>query len=389
MEYWMYLSLWKEHGGAPGIDLYSANAETGEISFCRKLEEKISFGCSFVDEKRKILYVCNEDEKLWGAPCETGRIYGYQISAEDGSLTELFRRDTYCANPCYVSMDASGEYLVVAHISASGKIAKMKKGPDGKYAPEIISRDTLLELYAVNEDGTLGDLLDVKMHEVDPASKFKASLMHCAVFSPSGNLFAVCDKGDGHVYLYTIDRERRELKLLSRTMTDVRGATPRYCVFHPTKPYFVVNHEKMQDGRMAVSSFRYTEDGEVEKIDTADVLPAGCVVPPRTQYEQQGLCISNDGAYVYSCLKGPNAVAVLALKEDGALRVLQHAPISGEWPRGLAILPGGKFVTASCLASGDVASYAVGADGCLQRVCAVTGSRGGTYMSFCEKVNPA
>lgn len=385
MEYWMYLSLWKEHGGSPGMDLYSVDTETGALDYCRKLDDKISFGCSVVDERKNILYVCNEDDKLWGSPCETGRIYGYKISPEDGSLTELFRRDTYCANPCYLSLDASGRYLVVVHTSAGRKIAKLKKGPDGRYAPEFISRDALLQLYAVNEDGSLGELLDVKQHEADPTAKFQTSIMHCVVFSPSGNLLAVCDKVNGHVYLYTIDRERGELRLLSRTMTDVPGASTRYCVFHPTKPYFVVNHEKMQDGRMAVSSFRYTEDGCVKKVCTVNVLPPDCAVPPKAQYEQQGLCISDDGHYVYSCLKGPNAIAVLALDEDGGLRVLQHISISGEWPRGLAKMPGGKYVVASCLVSGDLASYAVGEDGCLRRACSAAGSKGGAYMSFSQK----
>lgn len=383
---WMYLSLWKEHDGAPGMGLFSVGAETGEISFCSKLDERKSFGCSCFDARRNVLYVCNEEEKVWGVPYETGRIYGYKVSPEDGSLTELFHQDTYCPNPAYVSLDASGEYLVAAHHGASGSIARLRKDEHGKFVPELIAREAVLQLYAVKEDGTLGELLDVKKNPIDPESKMKGSFLHCAVFSPSGNLFAVCDKGDGRVYLYKIDREHKELKFLSRTMTDVPGAHPRYCVFHPTQPYFVVNHEHMADGRMIVSSFHYTEDGAVEKVSSVDVLPAGCVVPPKNHYEQQGLCISEDGNYVYSCLNGPNAIAVLALDgESGELRLVQHVPVTGEWPRGLALVPGGKFVVASCLVSGDLASYEVEADGRLRPTGSTAQLRGGAYMSFCPQ----
>lgn len=385
-KYWMYLSLWKEHGGAPGLGLFSVDGETGEITFHEKPEDKTSFGCSFFDSARNILYVCNETEKIWKVPYETGRIYGYQVSPEDGSLTELFHQDTYCPNPAYVSLDASGEYLVIAHHSMGGAIARLEKDEHGKYVPELICREATLQLYSVNEDGTPGELLDVKKHPVDPNSAPRGSFLHSAVFSPSGNLLAVCDKGDGRVYLYTIDREHQELKLLSRTMTDIQGAHPRYCAFHPTKPYFVVNHEQMKDGRMMVCSFRYTEDGAVEKVSAVNVLPQGCVAPPGSHYEQQGLCISEDGNHVYTCLNGPDSIAVLAWDgASGELQLVQNVPVAGEWPRGLALVPGGKFVIASCLVSGDVTSYAMDENGHLRPTGSAARLQGGSYISFCKQ----
>jgi len=59
--------------------------------------------------------------------------------------------------------------------------------------------------------------------------------------SPSGKLYACCDKGDGHLYLYTIEDEK--LKLLSRTLTAVPGSEPRHWAFHPTKSNLFINHE--------------------------------------------------------------------------------------------------------------------------------------------------
>lgn len=384
--YWMYLSLWKEHGGAPGLGIFSVNAETGELSFCEKPDDRHSFGCSYVDEKRKVLYVCNEEEKVWGVPYETGRIYGYKISPEDGKLTELFHKDTYCPNPAYIGVDNTGKFMVIAHHSITGSIAIPEKGPDGKTTIKLVSRVAMLELFSINEDGTLGELLDVKTHEVDANSRLRGSFLHCAVMAPSGDKLTVCDKGDGYVYLYAIDKEHGELKLLSRTMTDVPGARPRYCVFHPTKPYFVVNHEQMQDDRMMVSSFRYTEEGKVEKISSVDVFPEDCIAPPGNHYEQQGLCISEDGSHVYTCLNGPNTICVLSLDEDsGELSVAQQVPVTGEWPRGLAMMPGGKILMTSCLVSGDIASYSVKEDGRLEPTGFTANLKGGAYMSFSQK----
>ncbi len=384
--YWMYVSLWAEHGGAPGLGLYAADARTGKTAFKAQLLDGPSFGCSLTDPERKVLYLCNEEERVRGANYDTGRIYGYRISLTDGTLSELFRRDTYCPNPSYLALDPGGNYMIVAHHAPGGGLATLNRVADGSYAAQITPRESLLELYAVRDDGTLGDLLDLRTHAIDPDSKPYGSYLHCAVFAPNGKFFAVCDKGDGCVYLYELDREKEEMHLLSRTATDVPGAHPRYCVFHPTQPYFVVNHEQMTGGRMALSSFRYEESGAVEKVSTIDVLPPDCAIPPCSHFEQQGLCISRDGSYVYSCLNGPNAIAVLSLDgETGELKLVQRAPVKGEWPRGLALLPGGKFLAVSCLVSGDISVYAVGEDGRLTFVDSPKPLRGGAYLSFCER----
>lgn len=385
-KYWAYVSQWADRGAPPGLALYEADASTGKLSFCRQLNKEISFGCSFVDEKKNILYICNETERIRGTAYDTGRIYGYQICPEDGSLTELFHKDTYCPNPCFIGMDPNGEYMIVAHQNAATAIAKMKLDVDGKYIPELTFREAPIELFAVNEDGVLGELLDVKKHEIDPNSIPYGSFPHCAVFSPSGNLIAVCDKGDGCVYIYTIDRENKKLKLLSRTRVDVPGATPRYCVFHPEKPYFVVNNEKYRQGHLSVASFEYSEEGQARFVGAENVLANPVAKAERNQFEQQGLCISSDGRHIYSCIKGVNAICTILLNDaDGSLSIEQYTPIDGVWPRGMAMMPGGKYLVTTCLISGEVASYAVAEDGRLSLAYQAEKSPGSTYVSFCAK----
>lgn len=385
-KHWMYLGLWAEHGGAPGLGLFSADCESGSLQLEKQLDHEISFGASYYDPKRGILYLCNEIDKIFGVQYETGRIYGYKVSPSDGSLTELFRQDTFCPNPAYLSLDPSGEYMVVANYGLDGAIGKLRRDADGNFVNELTFRESLLELFSVNPDGTIGELLDIQKHDVDLNECPRGSHLHCAVFSPSGTVLAVCDKGSGKVHLYTIDRASKTLKLLSSTTTSAPTTCPRHCVFHPTKPYFVMNHEKERDGRMILSVFRYEDDGTVEEVCSTNVLPEGHIVPPRSHYEQQGLCFSMDGKYVYTGIKeGPNAIAVLSFDETtGQLELLQHAPIKGIWPRALAIMPGGKFIVSSCLVSGDVASYAIQDDGRLAEPGSTAVLKGGASMSFCE-----
>lgn len=377
----MYLSLWEEHGGAPGLARFAADPESGALQLLDQPDSQNSFGCSFVDRRRNILYVCNEVAQVRGIPYETGRIFGYRISPEDGSLTELFRKETFCPNPAYVSQSPDGRFLLVAHHSVTGAISRLEKTEDGSYALKQINREAPLVVFALDEAGVPGEIVDVQKHPIDPDSRPYGTYMHCCVFSPDGRFVAVCDKGDGRIYLYRFHPETGTFSLCSSTVTDVRGMHPRYCVFHPTLPYLVVNHEKEHGHRMMVTSFRYFEDGTLEKLSSVNLLADEDVVPERAHYEQQGLAISEDGSYVYTCVNGPNFIGVLSLDGQGTLRLVQRAAVDGQWPRGLALMPGGRHLVVTCLVSGDVITYPV-QEGLLGAPVKQAAIRGGAYLSF-------
>ena len=381
-KHWMYLGLWAEHGGAPGLGLFSADCESGSLQLEKQLDHEISFGASYYDPKRGILYLCNEIDKIFGVQYETGRIYGYKVSPSDGSLTELFRQDTFCPFPDYVSFTADKKYMIVPHHSWATGITNIEKDENGNYVPVTRWMDSAIDLFRMKPDGTIDKLVDVKKHRFDRRRKDYENKVtiphpHCAVRSPSGKLFAVCDKGDCHVYMYTVDPEKEELKLLSRTMSDAPLSESRYCAFHPTKPYFFVNHEHSAHGKMIVSAFRYDEDGNLTFINKVDCLPVG-----ETAKCGQGFCISKDGKYLYNLLNGYNAVAVLGIDQDsGELSVLQRIPVDGGNPRICALSPDGAFLITTCL-TGEIAVYQVGEDGLLTKTEHTANLRGSAYITF-------
>ncbi|MGM9521686.1 MAG: lactonase family protein [Oscillospiraceae bacterium] len=385
----MYVSLWKEHGGAPGLGLFSFDVKTGEIEFLKKLNSDISFNCSHIDTKNNILYISNEVEKIPGFNFSTGRIYGYRLSPETGDITELFHRETLCPNPSYLNFDSTGRFMIVAHHSSPNYSTRLEKNADGEFEPHVTFNDSVVELYEMNEDGTMGKLVDVKKHVSDAPLYDRFGRLgnchpHCVVFSPSGKLFAVCDKGDGKIYLYTIDRENKKLVLLNSALTDEEGCAPRYCAFHPTKPYIFVNHEHAHNNKLTVSSLKYDENGSIEKICTVSALPADYAMDD-SHHEQQGFCIHPSGKYLYSITHGFNSVAVFEVDENtGKISLKQNIPIEGEWPRGAALSPNGRFLVASCLASGDISVYSIGEDGCLTNTGSHAKLQGGSYISFYE-----
>lgn len=379
---YLYMSLWALHGGAPGLGLFSFDTETGAIELLRQLDDSRSFGPSLIDREKKILYLCNETNLSAETGYDTGRIYGFRIDPATGGLEELFRRDTFCPFPDYVSVSPDGRFMLVPHHSWAGSITTIERDADGKFHPVVRYMDSAIDLFTMKEDGTVDELVDVKKHRftqrtTDYEGRVTIPHPHCAVCSPSGKLYAVCDKGDGHIYLYTIDPTAKQLRLLSRTMTDVPLSEPRYCAFHPTLPYLFVNHEHTGHGRMIVSAFRYDEEGVLTPINKVDCLPleasANCA---------QGFCISRDGKYLYNLLNGYNAVAVLSIDQDtGAVAVIQHMEVDGPKPRNCALSPDGRFLITACL-SGEIAVYAVGPEGLLTPTEHKAFLKGSAYINF-------
>lgn len=384
-EIFLYMSLWGNHGGSPGLALFSFNTETGEIKLIRKLDESRSFGPSVIDPEKNILYVCNETNLEAELGYDSGRIYGFRIDPESGDLTELFRKETLCPSPDYIGFSHDKKYMIVPHHSNPRSITTIEKDANGNFFPVVRYMDSAIDLFTVNEDGIAEKLVDVRKHTftrktLDYENAMTIPHPHCAVCSPSGNFFAICDKGDCHLYLYAIDREKNELKLLSRTMTDEPLSEPRYCVFHPTKPYLYVNHEHSGNGKMMVSAFRYEENGTVTLINKVDCTPEG-----ETCMCGQGFCMSADGRYIYNELSCANCIAVLEVDpNDGSVSIKQHAPIEGAKSRNCQLSPDGRFLITACL-SGEIAVYAVGKDGCLTLTPHNAYMHGSAYINFYQK----
>lgn len=384
---YMYVSQWGEKMGAPGLSLFAFDPASGAMEKLAQLDAEKSFGCSFIDPVKNVMYVCNEGNLFPQAGYNTGRVYCYRLDPATGAITELNHRETYCPYPSYLSPDPTGRYLVVSNHSWTTYVTTAEKTADGRITPVNIPNDSLINLFALNEDGSLGAMTDIKKHTPAPGLRYTLEHRlttphpHCAVRSPSGRLYAVCDKGDGHLYLYAIDKETRQLKLLSRTLTDAPDSEPRYCVFHPTLPYLYVNHEHTPGDRITVTAFRYEEDGRLERLGALNADP-GSRQPPETIRQQQGMCIAPNGKYVYTQAHGYNLLFVLAVDERTGLLCQQQAvPLEGIWPRAVTTSPDGRFVITTSL-QGTMAVYAVGADGFLTDTGHRAHAQGGGYISF-------
>lgn len=365
-ESFAYIFSWSTKGGKPGLGLYRFNDDTGEIAFVKMLNEELSYGYATVDAQRGILYCGADTEKHDGLRAGGGgSLYAYRIDRETGEVAELNHVPSFCPNPSYVALDPERKFLVASMHSSMGNVSKVRKDAFGKYYIDVEFSDSGVILYALNEDGSIGDLLDINIHTGDgPSPRQLQPHAHCAVLAPRGDLFITCDKGNDGVYMYRIDKEKGKLSVVSGgAHAKQPGAAPRFAAFHPSSPFVYHNNEM----EMVIDSYRYDDRGRLEHLASTPVLPEEFKYPEGGRKSQQDLQMDPTGTYLYAMLHGTyEGISVFEIdKETGGLRFLQFAPVKGEWARAFAFSPNHKFLVTACLNSGNIESFAIGAGGTL------------------------
>lgn len=359
-----YAGGWTIKGGEPGIWLHIFDQETGEMTFVKKVDEEASIGFSFVDRENKILYCTHEGQDLPGLRVGGGgRVFAFHIDPETGDLTELCKVPSFATNASYLTLDATGRYMVVANHGNSGPITKSFQDAYGEYHLTLEYDDATVALFPVDEHGAVGKPCDIVKHTGSgPLPRQTMPHPHSALLSPDGKLIAVCDKGNDHIYMYRIDYEHKKLEQCTAPTAVPPGSRPRHCVFHPDKPYFYANHE----GLLQLSGYRYDEDGKLELIGRFDLLPEGTETNGKAS---QGICIHPSGKYIYNLTHGGECVSVMGVNEEtGELTLLQTAKLNSSWPRGCNISPNGKFLVVAEYEANELIVLCIASDGTLQIV---------------------
>ena len=380
----VYISSWAKGPGSPGahgLSGYEFHTQTGDLRWIETIEEDVLFNVTYFDRTRGVLYALEEANDLPGLRGGGGgRVFVFQIDPGSGRLRKIGCTPTWCASPCYLSLDQSGSFLLVSHQGSYAAVTKIGVDAQGSYYPVVERDDAAVELFEVHPDGTLGRLLDVdKRRGGGPEKRQVHARPHTAVMSPSGKLFAVCDKGNDTVSMYMLDQETGKLIRPRHIHQHEPGLLPRYCVFHPEKPWFYHNTES----NGVIYSFTYQENGQLLETGAYPAVPADCEMREKT-LEQQGLVISRDGRYIYDIVRGPNLAVVLEVDQtDGSLKTVCRQPIAGRWPRGCALSPDGRFLLVCCLDSGEVIEFAAGPDGRLHDTGKAYSNHAAAYAIFC------
>lgn len=358
-----YVGTWDLHKtrGADALVVCERDRTTGALTPIRSALPGVSVGAMHLDERRGVLYCVDEDTRHGPERQGAGGSVVALAVDDAGGLTEIGRSPSYGSLPSYVAVDVSGRFLLVTNHTASEPIVELSGTRAGEYRMTLSYDTATTVLLPLGEDGSIGEPLDVYVHEgpSGPRPGQTHPRPHSVVRSPSGAFFVVCDKGTDRIFTIGIDVDAGRIRVLEGGEFRARpGSSPRYSAFHPTRPFLFVNHE----AAAIVTSFRYSEAGELVLLCAESLIPGGDVDRPGIR--QSDLCVHPSGAFVYSLIRGGDSVCVLDVDQaSGHLRSRRTVPVGASGPRGCAVSPDGAFLYIAAAGSDEVRVWRIEQDG--------------------------
>ena len=371
---YVYIGSWRSNSdSAKGIGIYEYNEETGTMKYVKTVIDTIVIGALYIDKNRDVLYCTDElpynaDNNRGSFGGGGGQALALKIDPETGDLNLISRVPSYGANPSFVATDPESGYLLLTNYGTRDvSLTKTAKDVFGKYRILVEHDESNIVLYPLNPDGTIAEPADIfRLNNEGPEAFQMSSHAHMIQRSPSGRLYAVCDKGGDRVYMFSLDYGNNKLVPLCEPWKSKAGVCPRYCVFHPSLPFLFVDNED----ETTVASLRYDETGALEHICTVNSMPDG--EPPKHGIIQTDICLDKAGRYVYVLMRVLNMVAVFKLDEyTGELTKIQNVKLPGEGPRGCKVSPDGRFLWVANMDSNSLCRCAIGKDGKLTGVKSV------------------
>lgn len=301
-------------------------------------------------------------------------IHVYDIDMEKGRLTE--RGVAPISNPSNIVVAHSGKYLYSIEdegvasfsIDENGDLTKINQAWIGGMRAcyvEIDSKDRYLFLAGfhdgkvtmmrLNEDGSIAGIADGVFHQGIGKSSVEKRMdprVSCTKLTPDEKFLCAVDWGLNQIKIYEVDYAEGKLHLYDILRCPFSSAPRRICFSKDGKYAYV-----LEEATNTVEIYTYDlHDGKpiFEKIaDTSvqkkeDPLASGAAME-----------FAPDGKYLYVSLDGSNEVVSLAVGEDGHLSIECNAKISGDYPKGIAILPDNKTLVSLNHDSNEIRTFTI------------------------------
>ena len=272
-----------------------------------------------VDAAHRFLYAVNEVGDYQGQ--KSGGVSAFAINRQTGKLDLLNEVASRGADPCYVSLDGTGEFVLVANYT-SGNIA----------------------VFPVQADGRLGEATAFVQHRGSSANRERQEGPHAHMISVSrDNRFAlVADLGLDELLVYRFDPVRGFLTPNNPPLAKVRaGLGPRHFAFSPDEKFLYLISEMGS----AITAFTFNHaSGALHEIATVSTLPADF----KGHNDCAEIAVHPSGRFLYGSNRGHNTIAVFSIDPpSGKLTPVEHVSTGGKTPRSFAIDPTGSYLFAA------------------------------------------
>jgi len=312
-----------------GIYAYRFDAASSELTPLGVAADTTNPSFVAIDRSRRFLYAVNEVQKYKGA--SSGAVSAFAINPQTGKLALLNEVASRGADPCYIALDKTGKFVLVANYTG-GNVAVFPLHADGR----------LGEPSAVVQD--IGKLGPIKERQEAPHS-------HWIEASAHNRFVYVSDLGLDRVLIYRFDAtngtltrgEAAAAKPGSPNASDFFSATlapgtgPRHAAFSGNGNFMYVLGELDSTVTVFANDARET----FRSVQRISALPAGF----SGHNDAAEIAIHPNGKYLYSSNRGHDSIALFSIdRRAGTLTLVDHFPTQGKAPRNFEIDPTGKFL---------------------------------------------
>jgi len=335
-QYLAYVGTYTTKTSSKGIYAFHFDTATVQLSAIGVAAETPDPSWVVVHPSGKYAYAANEAGKA-------STVSAFAVDAKNGKLTLLNQMPALGEDPCYLSFDKTGKYLLVANYT-SGNVVVFPIGADGKLGAATAN---------VRDEGKRGPNKE----------RQEAPHAHWVKVSARDNFAAVADLGLDRVLFYKVDASRGALTpgtvLTANSKADdpssalLRpGTGPRHLAFSRMGPFMYVLGEL----NSTVTVFTYDARGTYRPIQSLSTLPAGF----SGRNDAAEIAVHPNGKFLYTSNRGHDSIAVFAIDPaKGTLTFVAHVLTGGKEPRHFAIDPSGKYLLAENQFSNNIVGFKI------------------------------
>jgi 6-phosphogluconolactonase len=329
-KYLVYVGTYTEEGSkSKGIYVYRFDPSTAEITPVGLAAETINPSFLAVHPNHRFLYAVNEVSRYKGE--KSGAVSAFAIDHATGKLTLLNQVASHGADPCYITVDKTGKYALVANYTG-GSVA----------------------VFPVLGDGRLGEASAFVQHTGHGANPERQEGPHAhSIDLSTDDRFAIVDDlGLDETLVYKFDGAKGSLIPNGPQFGKADpGAGPRHFAWHPNgKIAYVVNEMSS-----SVSVFSFDgRAGVLRPLQTISTIPKGFA----EHNDDAEIEVHPSGKFLYASNRGHDSIAVFAIDSDmGTLSLIDFAPTKGKTPRSFEIDPTGSLLFAENEKSNNIVVF--------------------------------
>ncbi|MFV0529700.1 MAG: lactonase family protein [Lachnospiraceae bacterium] len=309
------------HGDSKGIYIYDVDVEAGTLT--QRSEVDVS-NASYLAKSKSGKYLYSiEDEG----------VAVFSI-APNGDLTHINSVDIDGMRGCYLSTDREGKFLYVGGYH------------DGK-----------VTVVHTHQDGRLGSVVADIFHKGlgSVAERNFRPHVSCVIPTPEGKYLCAVDNGIDQVKVYSMDPRTNKL-MLADILRCERESGPRTMCFSKDGKFAYLLMELSNE----IHVYSYQPDAKKVNFELCQEISTLSDQLDEMHDAASALEISPDGTHLFCSTAGDNSVALYEInKETGLLTKKFALPISGEYPKDIAIFPDGKHIAVANHESNSITTFTV------------------------------